>query len=58
MASGGDGYTVLADVVADGRGVDTFLDYAQSWIDWIVEDQAGTVSKPTEYSLKSYIPAP
>ncbi|MDJ0960802.1 MAG: 5'-nucleotidase C-terminal domain-containing protein [Acidimicrobiia bacterium] len=57
MAGGGDGYSVLEDVVNDGRGVDTFLDYAQSFIDWIVEDQAGTISKPTEYSLKSFTPA-
>ena len=57
MAGGGDGYEILADVVADGRGVDTFLDYAQSFIDWIVEDQGGTIAKPTVYSLKSYIPA-
>jgi 5'-nucleotidase len=58
MAGGGDGYTVLEDVVNDGRGVDTFLDYAQSFIDWIVEDQAGTIAKPTEYSLQNYTPVP
>jgi 5'-nucleotidase len=58
MATGGDGYQVLADAVNDGRGVDTFLDYAQSFIDYVVEDAGGTVSKPTDYSTQSYIPAP
>lgn len=58
MAGGGDGFTVLADVVADGRGVDTLLDYAQSFIDYIVEDAAGTISKPTDYSTVNYTPAP
>ncbi len=58
MVGGGDGYAVLADVNADGRGVDTFLDYAQSFIDFVVEDSEGTVSKPTEYSTQNYTPAP
>ena len=58
MVGGGDGYQVLADVNADGRGVDTFLDYAQSWIDWIVEDQSGTIARPTEFSTQSYLPVP
>jgi 5'-nucleotidase len=58
MVGGGDGYAVLADVNEDGRGVDTFLDYAQSFIDYVVEDSAGTISKPTEYSTQSYTPAP
>lgn len=58
MAGGGDGYQVLADAAADGRAVDTFLDYAQSFIDYVVEDAGGVVDKPTEYSLQSYTPAP
>lgn len=58
MAGGGDGFTVLADVVADGRGVDTLLDYAQSFIDFIVEDSAGTISKSTDYSTVTYTAAP
>lgn len=58
MASGGDGFSVLADVVADGRGVDTLLDYAQSFIDYIVEDAGGTISRPTEYSTQTYLPVP
>lgn len=56
MASGGDGYQVLADVVADGRGVDTFLGYAESFIDYIEDDAAGSIGKPTEFSLQNYTP--
>lgn len=56
MATGGDGYEVMADVVADGRSVDTFLDYAQSWIDWLEEESP--VGEPTEYSTQSYGPVP
>lgn len=55
MAGGGDGYFVLEDVVNDGRSVDTGLDYAQSFIDYVEQDSAGEISKPTEYSLQSYI---
>ena len=57
MAGGGDGYEILADVVADGRGVDTFLDYAQSWIDWL-EAAGGPVGDPTDFSTQSYLPVP
>jgi 5'-nucleotidase len=58
MAGGGDGYAVLSDVVDDGRSVDTFLDYAQSFIDYIVEDAGGVIGKPTEFSTQTYSPAP
>ncbi len=56
MAGGGDGYTVMADVVADGRSVDTFLDYAQSWIDWLIDESP--VERPSDFSTKSYVPIP
>ncbi|MEQ8841115.1 MAG: 5'-nucleotidase C-terminal domain-containing protein [Acidimicrobiales bacterium] len=56
MATGGDGYQVMADVVNDGRSVDTFLDYAQSWIDWLIDESP--VARPTEYSTQSYTPIP
>lgn len=58
MATGGDGYQVLADAVDDGRGVDTGLDYAQSFIDYVTEDAGGTISRPDEYSTQSYSPVP
>jgi hypothetical protein len=57
MANGGDGYQALEDAVDDGRGVDTFLDYGQSFIDWVEDELGGVVSPPTEFSTKSYIPA-
>ena len=56
MATGGDGYQVMADVVADGRSVDTFLDYAQSWIDWLQDESP--VARPTEFSTLTYTPEP
>jgi 5'-nucleotidase len=56
MATGGDGYEVMADVVADGRSVDTFLDYAQSWIDWLIDESP--VARPTEFSTLTYGPVP
>ena len=56
MATGGDRYQVMADVVADGRSVDTFLDYAQSWIDWLQDESP--VARPTEFSTQTYTPEP
>ncbi len=56
MATGGDGYQAIADAVADGRGTDTLLDYAQSFIDYIEQDAGGTISAPTEFSLQNYTP--
>jgi 5'-nucleotidase len=58
MATGGDGYQVLADAVDDGRGVDTGLDYAQSFIDYVIDDAGGTISRPDEFSTQSYLPVP
>ncbi|MEO0495470.1 MAG: 5'-nucleotidase C-terminal domain-containing protein [Actinomycetota bacterium] len=55
MAGGGDGYFVLADAVADGRATDLFIDYAQTFIDWVEQDQGGVISKPTEFSLQNYV---
>jgi 5'-nucleotidase len=41
----------------DGRATDTFLDYAQSFVDYVLE--VGSLSKPSadEYSTQNYIPA-
>ncbi len=59
MANGGDGYETLAAVVADGRSVDTFIDYAQGFIDYLEQDLEGTLSKvpASDYSTKSFTPA-
>ena len=54
-AGGRDGYITFGTVSDDGRAVDTFLDYAQSFVDYVLEK--GTLSKPAmgEYSTQSYI---
>jgi len=55
---GQDGYITFGTVTDDGRSVDTFLDYAQSFVDYVKEQ--GTLSKPAldEYSTQSYTAAP
>lgn len=57
-AGGRDGYLTFGTVSEDGRAVDTFLDYAQSFVDYALE--VNTLSKPSvdEYSTQSYTPAP
>lgn len=57
-AGGGDGYVTFETVSDDGRAVDTFLEYAQSFVDYTME--VGTLSKPRadEYSTQSFTPAP
>lgn len=56
-AGGGDGYFTFADVVADGRATDTFLDYAQTFIDYVEQDAGGVVSRlpVEEYSTQSFM---
>jgi 5'-nucleotidase / UDP-sugar diphosphatase len=57
-AGGGDGYFTFADVAADGRVTDTFLDYAQTFIDYVVQDLGGVASRlpHSEYSTQSFVP--
>jgi NAD pyrophosphatase/5''-nucleotidase NadN len=57
-AGGRDGYVTFGTVSDDGRAVDTFLDYAQSFVDYTLE--VNTLSKPAadEYSTQSFTPAP
>lgn len=56
-ALGQDGYVTFGTVSQDGRAEDTFLDYAQSFVDYMLE--VGTVRKPAqdEYSTQFYTPA-
>ena len=58
VASGGDRYTTFEDVSNDGRVVDTFLDYAQSFIDYIEQDSGGVLNKPAagDYSTQNFTP--
>jgi 5'-nucleotidase/UDP-sugar diphosphatase len=55
IAEGRDGYTTLGEVTADGRSVNTFLLYTQSFADWV--QAVGTVARParTEYSHQQVI---
>ncbi len=46
VASGGDGYATFEAVSEDGRSVDTLLEYAQVFIDYIEQDAAGVLEKP------------
>src|SRR5690606_23038034 len=51
-----DGYITFGTVTDDGRATDTFLDYAQSFVDYVKEK--ASLSKPSldEYSTQSYVP--
>lgn len=55
-AGGRDSYVAFGTVSDDGRAVDTFLDYAQSFVDYTLE--LTTLSKPSadEYSTQSFTP--
>ncbi|MFT2111842.1 NAD nucleotidase [Marinomonas sp. 2405UD68-3] len=55
IAGGKDGYLTFADVLKDGRVLDTYLDYAQSFVDYV--SKVGTIDKLPldEYSTQSFI---
>ncbi len=59
VASGGDNYVTFEEVTADGRSTDTFLNYAQTFIDYIQQDAQGVLAKlpASEYSTQSFAPA-
>ncbi len=57
LAGGGDGYTTFAAASNDGRATDTFINYAQGFIDWVEQDLAGApivVPPPEEFSTQSF----
>lgn len=58
LAAGRDGWLTFGVATSEGRTVDTFIDYAQGFVDWVEQDAAGviTVPAPTEFSTQSYIP--
>lgn len=58
IASGQDGYVTFGEVSDDGRAEDTFLDYAQVFIDYIEEDLGGVISPlpVDQYSTQSIVP--
>jgi 5'-nucleotidase len=55
VAGGRDGYKTFKTVKNDGRYTDTYLDYAQSFVDYVQE--RGTVGKlpASEYSTQSLV---
>ena len=55
IAAGRDGYLTFKTVKNDGRYTDTYLDYAQSFVDYVLE--RGSVGKMTEseYSTQSMV---
>ena len=54
ISGGRDGYLTFKHVVEDGRVVDTFLDYAQSFVDYVKKQ--GKIGKlpAANYSTKSF----
>lgn len=59
LATGGDGYATFGAADAEGRVVDTGIDYAQGFIDWLIEDADGEVVVPAaaDFSTQSFVPA-
>ncbi len=59
MASGGDGYTTMGAKFDRGEYVDTLLDYAQTFIDYVERDLGGTIGRvaPDRYSTQTFVPA-
>lgn len=55
IAGGKDGYLTFGEIVKQGRVVDTYLDYAQSFVDYV--KKVGTIDKlpMAEYSTQLFI---
>lgn len=52
LASGADGWRLLGELNADGRISDTYVNYAQSFVDWARTTKI--ITRPTEHSTQSY----
>ena len=60
LAGGGDGWNTFRTAVDQGRSVDTFINYAQGFIDWVEQDLGGgavSVPLPEDFSTQSFVPA-
>lgn len=55
LAGGNDGWALLADISADGRSTDTYVNYAQSFVDWARKIK--TIRRPDAHSTISYTAA-
>jgi len=55
LAQGGDGYSLLARIHRSGNGVNTYLNYTQTFVDYLLAH--GRISRPpaAEYSHQSVI---
>jgi 5'-nucleotidase len=58
LAGGGDGWFTFRTARDDGRATDTFLNYAQTFIDWVEQDAGGvvTVPAPSDFSTQVFNP--
>ena len=61
IANGGDGYAVFARAKAEGRGRDTYAEYAQSFVDFVRSRAASgnpiTRPAPEQMSTRSFVDA-
>lgn len=61
LAGGGDGYATFRAARDSGRAVDTFINYAQGFIDYLVQDLGGSdlLAPPRpDFSTQSFVPLP
>lgn len=61
LANGGDGYATFKAAAEDGRVTDTFINYAQGFVDYLVQDLGGGnlfVPPPLDFSTQSFVPLP
>lgn len=54
LAGGNDGWALLADITAAGRTTDTFVNYAQSFVDWARKTKI--IKRPESHSTQRYQP--
>lgn len=54
LAGGADGWYLLGELNAAGRVQDTYVNYAQSFVDWARETEL--IKRPSEHSTQSYQP--
>ncbi len=55
IAGGKDGYLTFGSITKEGRVVDTYLDYAQSFVDYVKKVGALNKLPSSEYSTQEYL---
>lgn len=61
LAGGGDGYETFLAARNEGRVRDTFINYAQGFYDYVIQDLGGgaiSVPAPENFSTQSFVPPP